>query len=266
MESLFNNENMMISMHPLILSLQLEDTTCLEILIAAGLNVKAKLPVSQVSFYEDQELLFDKLGYQTCSSALCHIASNWPCQGVEFLLRAGLPCNTEDPHELPPLIAALSKGAYDLFLLLLKYGVNPNIYHERVGGNLAVLLALKNDLVNNVIVIDSDTRRKIFGKYLCPLLMAGANAQSCFGSLSTDPLLEGAQFDMYTILDQCVWTNLFQLMVFLLCFTCNASIDEKLRKLAFQNEGDGLLQRIEGIHTHFFLKKNQIILYCIICL
>jgi hypothetical protein len=48
MDYLFHNSVQF--MHPLYLSLQLEDTTCLEILIAAGLNVKALIPFTEEPF------------------------------------------------------------------------------------------------------------------------------------------------------------------------------------------------------------------------
>lgn len=235
-------------MHPLLLGLKLKNTTCLEILIAAGLNVKAHIPLNQDLFETDKNLLFSVLQYDTSASVLCHVDDAWPSQGIEFLLRAGLPCNVQRPRELPPLVAAISKADFNLFLLLLKYGANTNIDHDRVGGNLPVLLALRNDMLPKLIMVDMETRRNLFGKYLIPLLMAGANAQSCFSALNL--VTEDLRFDLHNIVEGMVdsleWTNLFPLLVLLLCFTCNVSLDDKLRNLAEQYKADRLLQKIEG--------------------
>ncbi|XP_060083693.1 ankyrin repeat and SOCS box protein 3-like [Ylistrum balloti] len=254
-EVLFNTVDTM--MHPLILGLKLKNTTCLEILIAAGLNVKAFLPLNQDLFEMDRHLLFTVLQYDNSASVLCQVEESWPSQGIEFLLRAGLPCNIQNPQELPPLISALSKADFNLFLLLLKYGANPNIYHDRVGGNLPILLALRNDMLPKLIVIDMETRRNLFGKYLIPLLMAGANAQSCFSALNM--VTEELIFDLHHVLQGSVeWTNLFPLLVLLLCFTCNVSLDEKLCALAQQFKADRLLKKIEdssGTLSHACRKK-----------
>ncbi|XP_069117030.1 ankyrin repeat and SOCS box protein 3-like [Argopecten irradians] len=241
-ESLFNSVETM--MHPLILGLKLKNTTCLEILIAAGMNVKAFLPLNQDLFETDNQLLFNVLQYDTSASVLCQVEESWPSQGIEFLLRAGLPCNIQNPQELPPLVSALSKADFDLFLLLLKYGANPNIYHKRVGGNLSILLALRNDMMPNLIVIDMETRRNLFGKYLIPLLMAGAEVQSCFSALIgvNDDII----FNLYHVLEDLMeWSNLFPLIVLLLCFTCNVSLDGQMWDIARYFKADRLLKKME---------------------
>lgn len=236
--------NVNAMMHPLILALQSEDTTCLEILIAAGLNVKKPLPLMQDHFDElERNLFFSHLQYKLNASILCHTHYSWPLEGVEFLLRAGLECNPQDPRELPPLLAALSQSSFELYVLLIKYGARTNIYHELIGGNLAMLLAIKNDLVVHVFVNDGVTRRKLYGKYICPLLLAGGEAHSCFNSL----LYEAASiFNLKNILEPCQLTNWYPMLVILLCLSCNIQLEEKLQTLSVDGQPDRLLNRMQG--------------------
>lgn len=247
-----------VLMHPLLLALQHDETTCLEILIAAGLNVTAKLPLNQDVFdLDDKHLLFTELGYNTSTSVLCHVGNNWPCQGVEFLLQAGLQCNVSPPNdkELPPIVSALAKSAYDLFLLMLRFGCDTNIYHGHVGGNLTVLLALMKDMLTHVIFVEERKRRKVFGKYLIPLLMAGANAQPCFNALLQGNIREDSGYNLYSVLNHCVWTNIYPLMVLLLCFTCNVTLAEDLQNMLFQGEQENVIKRVEGRYwLHDFQK------------
>lgn len=251
--------NVNVMMHPLILALQLEDTTCLEILIAAGLNVKKPLPLLQDHFDEvDRNLFFSHLQYKLNASVLCHANYSWPLEGVEFLLRAGLECNPQDSRELPPLLAALSQSSFELYVLLIKYGARTNIYHELIGGNLVMLLAIKNDLVVHVIVNDGITRRKLFGKYICPLLLAGGDAHSCFNTLHYNA---ATVYNLNSILEQCQLTNWYPLLLILLCLTCNIQLEEKLKTLSVDGQSDGLLHRMqESSHSLAHACRKQIVL------
>lgn len=247
MDYLFHNSVQF--MHPLYLSLQLEDTTCLEILIAAGLNVKALIPFTEEPFEHqwDKHLLFSVLKYKQCAGILSHIRYKWPSVGVEFLLRAGLPPNPENRLELPPLIASLSRTAYSLYLNLLKYQACVNVYNDKCVGNLAVLLAIRNDLRTHVF-IKASSQRKIYGKYLIPLLILGADTLTCLESL-TDQYDESdnSKFSLLEVVRQTNgYNNLFPIFVLLMYFTCQVPKMDTFFQRNFTREESEYLLKLQG--------------------
>ena len=245
LEFLFHNAVQF--MHPLYLSLQLEDTTCLEILIAAGLNVKALIPFTEEPFERERDthLLFSVLHYKHCAGILSHIRYKWPCVGVEFLLRAGLSPEPQDPFELPPLIAAECRTAFNLYLTLLKHQASVNIYNENCVGNLSILLAIQNDLTNHLFV-GGNTQQKIYGKYLIPLLILGAETTTSFDSLRDDYDIDMTKFTLLEVVRQSSGTNLFPLFVQLMYFTCQIPKMDTFCQRNFSKEENGYLLKIRG--------------------
>ncbi|KAK3093917.1 hypothetical protein FSP39_021758 [Pinctada imbricata] len=256
-ESLFDNVDP--SMHPLLLSLQLENTTCLEILIAAGMNAKERLPLDfdEVGNDQDQELFCRTLGYSSKASILCHIGYSWPLKGVEFLLRAGLPCNPEDSNEVPPLLVSIARGASELFHLLLHYGANPNIYHSKIHGNLVALLSLKSDLRCQNIVTDPQTGmdRSLYARFLSNMIISGGEVSSCLQPRSGANVLFNGDFvnnfDIYDVLKECTASNnIFPVLTFMYLFSCNVSLEEDLIKMALKPEWINFFFKLaESSHT-----------------
>lgn len=262
LEFLFHNAVQF--MHPLYLSLQLEDTTCLEILIAAGLNVKALIPFTEEPFEHEnvRHLLFSVLGYKHCAGILSHVRYKWPMVGVDLLLRAGLSPNPQDQSELPPLVASLCRTAYSLYLTLLKFQACLNVYHERCVGNLTVLLAIQNDLANHVFV-KGNTQRKIYGKYLIPLLVLGADTESCFETIADHyDDSDNTKFTLTEIVRQSNGTNLFPIFVLLMFFTCQIPKMNKFCERYFsREENEYLLKLQDSSHTLQHSCRKRIILY-----
>jgi hypothetical protein len=81
-------------------------------------------------------------------------------------------------------------------------------------GNLAVLLAIRNDLRTHVF-IKASSQRKIYGKYLIPLLILGADTLTCLESL-TDQYDESdnSKFSLLEVVRQTNgYNNLFPIFV-----------------------------------------------------
>lgn len=252
-------------MHPLYLSLQLEETTCLELLITAGLNVKGLVPFSEESFEHDWDvnLLFNVLKYKTCAGILSHIRYKWPCVGVEFLLRAGLSPNPQEKSELPPLIASLSRTAYSLYLTLLKYHACINIYQENGVGNLAVLFAIRNDLRTHVF-IKAGSQRKVYGKYLIPLLVLGADSLSCLESVGDHfDESDNTKFSLLNVVQQTNgFNNLFPIFILLMYFTCEVpKMDRFLQRTFSKVECEYLEKLQESSHTLQHACRRKIFLH-----
>ena len=236
-EALFTDVHQ--TMHPLLLSLQLETTECLEILIAAGMNVKDRLTIEAESIGNTQDsiLFFRTLQYSADCSILCHIGYSWPLKGVEFLLRAGLPCSAEQSDELPPILMAISRGAAELFCLLLRYGAKPNVYHPKVTGNLVTLLSLKFDLRCQNIVTDprSGVARNLYARFLSNVIIHGGDVSSCLRTTHDNSAL--VEFDIFNVLGQCTAVNnMFPVLSFMYLFSCNVPLEKDLTSAVLKEE------------------------------
>lgn len=261
MDYLFHNAVQF--MHPLYLSLQLEDTTCLEILIAAGLNVKALIPFTEEPFdrQRDTHLLFSVFRYKQCAGILSHIRYKWPCVGVEFLLRAGMSPDAQDKNELPPLLASLCRTAYSFYLTLLKYSATFNIYTDYSLGNLTILLAIQNDLENHVFV-KGNSQRKIYGKYLTPLLILGAETLPCFESLCDGhDESDVSKFSLLDIVRQSNGTNLYPILVLLMIFTNDIPKMDRFLQRHFSKEECSYLMKLQGNILGLFVLKMLSIIF-----
>lgn len=136
-------------MHPLVQALKLPNTKILRYLLEADLDPSGVRPLEDDQAEELHELsnVFPDLDVK--ASLLCHVPTDAPLSGARYLLERGLlPKGRQDNGggELTPVVAAMIRGNFPLFCLLLQYGAKPNMYHVRIRGNVAMLYALHFDI------------------------------------------------------------------------------------------------------------------------
>lgn len=146
--SVFNND--FSDMHPLVQALQWPDTTIMRLLLEAGLDATRprRLDREQVS---ELTMLAEGPLPGTRASLLCHIQKCWPLDGARLVLEAGVCPDAQQDDEIPALLVSMWRDHFALFCLLLEHGVTPNIYHQNVTGNVAMLVALHKDLEHSSV-------------------------------------------------------------------------------------------------------------------
>ncbi|XP_067680363.1 ankyrin repeat and SOCS box protein 3-like [Haliotis asinina] len=171
-------------MHPLLLALKLSNTFILKTLLTSGFDPSLSLPLDADQLAELSPLATD-IASATHGSVLCHVKDDWPLDGVSLLLKAGLTPNSQTKKDLPPLLVMLWNKNFQFYRLLLEHGANPNIYHDNIVGNIAMLLALRND-IHKAETDKCSYECPTHLQYLWPLLVAGGEAVSLFASPSID--------------------------------------------------------------------------------
>nr|KAG5696992.1 hypothetical protein BaRGS_008454 [Batillaria attramentaria] len=146
--SVFNDD--FSDMHPLVLALQWEDTSILKLLLEAGLDASRPRRLDSEQVGELNRLAEGPLP-GTRASLLCHVQKSWPLNGARLVLESGVSPNVQQDDEVPALLVAMWRDYFPLFKLLLEHGSNPNIYHQNIKGNVAMLLALRKDLENSLV-------------------------------------------------------------------------------------------------------------------
>ena len=240
-------------MHPLLLALKLKDTSILRLLLDAGFDIHTTLPLDP----DDHPMLmkFMRGTHQTLQgSLLCHMEEDWPEQGVRLLLKSGLSPDKLSEHDAPPLVAMLCGENLRFCKLLLQFGANPNVYHRHVVGNLALIVALGNDLsLSQECRNGGDVMCE--NRFIWPLLLAGAEAGSLFSSRPDSNGIQTPEISIQNLMDEFHPSHCFAAFSSLMCFCHFLDIPNEIL-LKFTEKQRKHFKKISGItpvYTHYFM-------------
>lgn len=158
---------------------------------------------------------------------------------MKLLLSNGLDPNPLDENELPSLLPVMLSGNKKLYCTLLLNGASPNIYHKKVHGNLAILLAMLQEV--------TWSNEHIPWLYICPLLLAGGETTSCF---SLKSWRDFENISLCSMVER-FWTplfdvaKLFKVMIFVMCLSVCCEFDQSCVE-SFGIEKKSCLKMVKG--------------------
>ena len=120
------------------------DPACLNCLIASGLNINYCHQLPDDECFEPRILRYftHSVSYSRNVHPLASLAIyENPISNAEILLKAGARLNPYG-YEVPPILVALDHYNLDYVKMLIKYGVELDVYHPCVVGNMALIVCL----------------------------------------------------------------------------------------------------------------------------